>query len=266
MHLVGEGGDVLFAAPPAYLADLARRGEMTALWRHCLRWGRIRQCSPLVLMSRAVAVAAMSRRQALGTLAAALRRADPLEDPRSWHLDAVNRWDAPRGDWLPRTAREDLAEHVRAMADDLPDDQLGIADAVTRSQLRTQVVTERAVRDVGQEFGIEVHAPYLDTEVVRACLTLPAHRRADPAVAKPLLRAALTGLVPDTVLSRPTKGNYTRSAFLGVRRAAPALRRLLTESAGRPRPPGPGSRAGRPRRGDPRPTHTVGGAQPGVRR
>ena len=76
-----------------------------------------------------------------------------------------------------------------------------------------------------------MHAPYLDTEVVRACLTLPAHRRADPAVAKPLLRAALTGLVPDTVLSRPTKGNYTRSAFLGVRRAAPALRRLLTESA-----------------------------------
>jgi asparagine synthase (glutamine-hydrolysing) len=233
MHLVGEGGDVVLGAPPAYLADLARQGEWAALWRHCLRWGRIRQCSPLAVLRRAMAVVSTSRRQALHTLAATIVRAAPTEDRRPWHLGAIGYWDLPRGRWLTRRARADLADHVRSMADDSPTDladDVGVADAVTLSQLRTQVLTQQAVRDAGREFGVAVHAPYLDSEVVRACLALPAWRRADPALAKPLLRAALTGLVPDTVLTRPTKGNYARSAFLGARRAAPALRRLLAES------------------------------------
>lgn len=233
VHLVGEGGDVVLGAPPAYLADLARHGEWTALWRHCLRWGRIRQCSPLALLRRAVAVVSTSRRQALRTLAAAIARATPVEDRRPWYLGAIGYWDAPRGRWLTRRARADLADHVLAMADDHPADPadgLGVGDAVTLSQLRTQVLTERAVRAAGRDFGVAVHAPYLDSAVVRACLALPAWRRADPTVAKPLLRTALAGLVPDTVLTRPTKGNYARSAYAGVRRAAPALRRLLTDS------------------------------------
>ncbi|WP_460402371.1 albusnodin/ikarugamycin family macrolactam cyclase [Actinophytocola sediminis] len=232
LHLVGEGGDVVLGAPPAYLADLARQHEWAALWRHCLRWARIRQCSPLLLLRRALAVAT-SRRQALRALAAAILRAAPAEGRPPWDVGAIAYWDAPRGWWLTRGARSDLADHVRTMADDSPADpadHVGVADAVTMSQLRTQILTERAVRAVGGEFGVEVHAPYLDSEVVRACLALPAWRRADPAVAKPLLRAALTGLVPDTVLTRPTKGNYARSAFVGVRRAAPALRALLADS------------------------------------
>jgi asparagine synthase (glutamine-hydrolysing) len=114
----------------------------------------------------------------------------------------------------------------------VPDvDTLGAGDVVTLGRLRTQTLTQRAARDAGAGFGIAVHAPFLDTEVVRACLTLPAHRRADPVVPKPLLRVALAGLVPEPVLSRPTKGDYTRDAYLGIRRAAPALRRLLSSPA-----------------------------------
>ncbi|OLF11558.1 hypothetical protein BLA60_11425 [Actinophytocola xinjiangensis] len=231
-HLVGEGGDLVLGAPPAYLADLARQGEWAALWQHCLRWGRVRQCSPLSLLRRALAVGRVSRRQALRALATEIVLAAPARDRTAWHLGAIGYWEQPRGRWLTRRARTDLADHVHALADDRqadPADGLGVADAVTLSQLRTQVVAERAVRATGREFGVDVHAPYLDSDVVRACLALPAWRRADPAVAKPLLRTALTGLVPDSVLTRTTKGNYVRGAYAGVRRAAPALRGLLAE-------------------------------------
>lgn len=228
LHLVGEGGDLVVGAPPAYLADLARRGEMTALWRHCRRWGRVRQCSPLALLRRAVAMAGTSRRQALKALAATIARGVPRDGQPPWHLDAVGYWDAPHGHWLTRSARADFAGHVRALADE-PQETAGVGDAVTLSQLRTQLMTERAVRDVGEELGVAVHAPYLDSAVIRACLALPAHRRADPVVVRPLLRSALTGLVPDVVLNRPTKGKYTRNSYLGLRRAAPALRGLLAE-------------------------------------
>lgn len=229
MHLVGEGGDVVLSAPPAYLADLARRRDMTALWRHSVAWARIRQRSPLTLMRHAVVLAATSRRRALLHLAAAITRATP---PRNvlWETEAIAYWDVPQAHWLTRRARANLTAHIHAVADSSIDD-LGVGDVVTRSQLRTQMLTQRAVRDVGHEFGIAVHAPFSDSAVVRACLSLPAYRRADPTMPKPLLRLALSGLVPEPVLARPTKGDYTRSAYLGVRRAAPALRRLLADSA-----------------------------------
>lgn len=230
-HLVGEGGDVMTSAPPAYLADLARNGHVTALWRHCVRWARIRQTSPLALLRRATYMATTSRPQALHALAATIERATPLRGKPPWHVNAVSHWSTPRAQWLTRQARVDLTEHVRGLAEQSPSRDIGVADAVTLSQLRTQLMTQRAVRTAGLDYGIDVHAPYLDTEVVKACLSLPAYRRADPVVPKPLLVAALTGLVPRAVLTRPTKGDYTRSFHLGVRRAAPALRALLADSA-----------------------------------
>ncbi|WP_165960543.1 albusnodin/ikarugamycin family macrolactam cyclase [Actinocrispum wychmicini] len=229
VHLVGEGGDVVLGAPPAYLADLARRGDMGALWRHCVAWARIRQRSPLALARHAVALAATSRRRALLMLAASVGRATVPGEPL-WEAEAIGYWDVPQTHWLAKPARAELAAHIHAVAD-RTFDTMGVGDIVARGQLRTQVLTQRAVRHVGDEFGIAVHAPFLDSEVVRACLSLPAFRRVDPTTPKPLLRTALSGLVPEPVLTRPTKGDYTRSAYLGIRRAAPALRRLLADSA-----------------------------------
>lgn len=231
LHLVGEGGDVVADAPPAYLADLARHGELARLWRHSVAWARLRDRAPLALFRRAVRVGGTSRRMALHALARSLESGRPPGAIR-WEEDAIGYWPRPQADWLTRPARNRLAAHARQVADELPaGDGLGVGDVVTLGWLRQQALTQRAVREVGVEFGIAAHAPFLDTEVVRACLSLAACRRADPTVAKPLLRAALTGLVPEPVLARRTKGDYTKDAYQGVRRAAGELRRLLAEPA-----------------------------------
>jgi asparagine synthase (glutamine-hydrolysing) len=228
LHLVGEGGDVLLGAPPAYLADLARRGDLTTLWQHCLAWARLRTRSPHRLFRRAVALGATSRRRALLLLARDIERGRSV-GTSSWEEEWICWGRRPRADWLTARARKELAASVRdtAVHDPGPD---GIGDRVTRSWLRSQALTQRAVRDAGQELGIRVHAPFLDVDVVRACLSLPAYRRADTTVHKPLLRKALANLVPKAVLSHAAKGDYTRETYLGVRRAAPALRRLFTDS------------------------------------
>ena len=75
-----------------------------------------------------------------------------------------------------------------------------------------------------------MHAPFLDDEVIRAALSVPATRRADPWSYKPLLRAAMAGLVPDEVLGRRTKGDYSAESYCGARAAASALRELLRDS------------------------------------
>lgn len=230
IHLVGEGGDVVLGSPPAYLADLARRGEVARLWRHCTAWARLRGRSPLALFRRAVLLGGTTRRQALTALAAAVETGHPVST-ESWEQDRIAYWPRPHSNWLTPTARRSLAAHITDTADRLSaEDELDAGDAVTMEWVRQQALTLSTIRAVGAEFGIEVHAPFMDTEVVKACLSLPACRRADPTMPKPLLRTALAGIVPPAILARTTKGDYTRDAYLGVRRAAPTLRRLLSES------------------------------------
>ncbi|MFL6121606.1 albusnodin/ikarugamycin family macrolactam cyclase [Actinophytocola sp.] len=229
LHLVGEGGDVLLGAPPAYLADLARTRDLATLWRHCMAWARLRASSPLRLFRRAMVLGATSRRRALLTLARELQRGMPT-GATSWEDDWVCYWRRPPADWLAPGARRRLTAELHALADQ-DDGHDDIGDRVTMSWLRGQALTQRAVRDAGREFGIDVHAPFLDADVARACLSLAAHRRVDPAVHKPLLRRALSGLVPKAVLAHPAKGDYSRESHHGLRHAAPALRRLLAESA-----------------------------------
>jgi asparagine synthase (glutamine-hydrolysing) len=229
VHVVGEGGDVVVGAPHGYLADLARRGDVVRLWQHCMAWGRLRARSPLAVFRRAVLTGRTTRCQALRDLASAIEagRADRRD---TWETGAIAHVPRPWAHWLTPAARRSLAEHVRDVADrrtTAPD--VGVGDATTAEWVRQQALTLGSARAVGAEYGIEVHAPFMDTDVVRACVSVPAHRRADPKVPKPLLRAALSGLVPDAVLARGTKGNYTRDAHLGVRRAATALRRLMAE-------------------------------------
>ena len=229
LHLVGEGGDVLLGAPPAYLADLARAGDLARLWRHCIAWARLRTSSPLRLFRRAMTLGTTSRRRALLSFARELRRGGS-SPATSWEDDWVCYWRRPPAGWLPARTRRQLADDLIELAD--REEMAGnIGDLVTRSWLRGQTLTQRAVRDVGREFGISVQAPFLDSDVVRACLSLSAHRRVDPAVHKPLLRRALSDLVPKAVLSHPAKGDYSRESHHGLRHAAPALRRLLANSA-----------------------------------
>ncbi|MEK7153413.1 MAG: lasso peptide biosynthesis B2 protein, partial [Patescibacteria group bacterium] len=79
--------------------------------------------------------------------------------------------------------------------------------------------------------GLRVHAPFLDNDVVRACLQLPAYmRKDDPHIFKPLLDRALHGLVPSMVTQRNTKGDYGGTVYDGIRRAAQDIDRLLTDS------------------------------------
>ncbi|WP_206796486.1 lasso peptide isopeptide bond-forming cyclase [Amycolatopsis sp. MtRt-6] len=229
-HVTGEGGDVVLKAPAAYLADLARHGELTRLWYDCVAWARLRGRTPLALVGHALKLSRTTRRQALRSLAKDVAAGRPL-GAESWEADRIAYWRRPSAQWLTPAARRSLAAHIRDTADHLPgDDALEAGDVVTLELLRQQTLTLRTVRAVGAEFGIDVHAPFMDTEVVRACLALPARRRADPRTPKPLLRAALDGLVPAAVLARTTKGDYTRDVYAGVRRAAPVLRRMLTES------------------------------------
>jgi asparagine synthase (glutamine-hydrolysing) len=224
LHLVGEGGDHVLTAPHAYLADLARQREFGQLWRHCHAWARLRHRSPASLLAHSLRLAATTSRRGLLVLARQLERRQPTLD--SWESRAITVTGNLLCDWLTPAAGKALAAQLACAAQS---DLRHAGDQAATAALRSACRAQQAVREVAAGWGIAAHAPFLDPEVARVCLSLPAWRRADLRSAKPLLRQAMTGLIPDAVFTRKTKGDYTTTAHLGTRQAIQALRTLLTD-------------------------------------
>jgi asparagine synthase (glutamine-hydrolysing) len=229
LHLTGEGGDAILMAAPSYLADLARQQALGALWRHCGEFARLRHAAPAALAARAIRLAGTSPGTALRATATALAR--PAVGSTAW-AGLVSWWPRPQAaGWLTAGARRQLAE----LAAD-PDTAravpagVGPADLAALADLRRSGAASRHLRALGRRHGLAVHAPFLDTTVVHAALSVAAATRADPASYKPMLGAALAGLVPAEVLARRTKGDYSAEYYLGARQAATELRRLLSDS------------------------------------
>jgi asparagine synthase (glutamine-hydrolysing) len=229
-HLTGEGGDAVLGATPAYLAELVKPRSLAGLVRHCGALARLRHTSPALLARRAMRAAVTRPSTALGRLATALRR--PTSETLSWP-DAVCLWPTS-GEavaWLTVPMRQHLAEVAAdpVTARSVPRDARP-ADLTALTELRHSAGAQRYLCQLGNRMGVAVHAPFLDNMIVRACLRVPASQRMDPWIYKPLLPSAMTGLVPDQVFDRRSKGDYTAEDYRGARRAAPRLRDLLHNS------------------------------------
>jgi asparagine synthase (glutamine-hydrolysing) len=227
VHVTGEGGDALLHPSPAYLADLARMCSARRFARDSIAIARLRHRSPLRVAGEAAQLARVSPRKALRDLAGQLREpAAGLPSPLSW-------WRLS-GDvlgWLkPEIRRElsDIAGDPRT-ADLLPD-AVGPADHSALVELRSAGQAQRFLRELGASIGLAVHAPYLDNAVVHAAMAIPAVRKADPHRFKPLLSAALDGLVPADVLARRTKGAYQAEEYLGARQSRAQIYSWLADS------------------------------------
>ncbi|AQZ61099.1 putative asparagine synthetase [[Actinomadura] parvosata subsp. kistnae] len=230
LHITGEGGDAIFGAAPSYLGELARHGHLRRLARHCAGQAALRHTSTLALAMRAGRLALTSPVAALARLSRRLLRPDQSE--LTWP-DAIAWWpvDGAVLTWLTPLMRAELAEAVRdpGLAECLAPDG-GPAQMAMRTELRLSAESQRHLRDLGALDGIRVHAPFLDNAVVAAGLAVPSGRRGDPFTSKPLLAAALRGLVPQAVFRRRTKGDYSAEEYHGARVAARHLYALLDDS------------------------------------
>ncbi len=229
-HLTGDGGDAVLIAPPAYLADLARCRRRGALWQHAAGWARLRHRPVHRLIGAARRVAHTSRAQAIEQYASALELcATGRAGQRCWEdligwvpAHPCRRWFTPHGRAVAaaalRDASHELAEGVA------PGDtaSVGVVQAHGRAH--------RSHVELAAGHGVALHAPYLDDAVVTACLAVPAAERTSPRQVKPLLRAAMTGRVPDAALSRSTKGDYSMLAYRGLSRHHRTIGELLTNS------------------------------------
>jgi len=67
-------------------------------------------------------------------------------------------------------------------------------------------------------FGVTWHAPYLDSRVVEATMSIRLEDHCDPRRYKPVLADAMRGVVPADILGRQTKGEFSEDVYAGLHR------------------------------------------------
>lgn len=203
--LEGVGGDQLFQVSEIFFADLLRTGrwaELAREWkakglsgsgfRNFFRWA-IQPNLP----RPALALASFARggRPLVGYLERTLPPWIDKRFARDHELDSRDRVHAPRA---PRGSRADQ-EMVWYLS----------------NQYFARVFGR--VSTFAREEGVEIRSPLYDRRVIEFALTRPRHERSAGTETKTLLRAAMRGLLPDSVLrTRTTRtgvtgGYYARS-------------------------------------------------------
>jgi asparagine synthase (glutamine-hydrolysing) len=230
VHLGGGGADALLVAPPAYLGELASKRQIRRLMADARALSAVREESQAAIVGRAMRLARTPVHKALRTYATQLgtsRASHP-----KW-IDAISWWPGPglESTWLTPRARSTLVALVQQRADATEyADHGGAADFLAAQELRRSADVQHRLDSLAREHGIWPQAPFLDSNVARACMRMPARLRAHGATLKPLLREAMRERVPVAAITRSSKGDYGAEDHLGVRRAVRELRCRLSSS------------------------------------
>ncbi|MGH3903458.1 MAG: asparagine synthase-related protein [Pseudonocardiaceae bacterium] len=225
-HLTGHGGDELFGTFPSYLHTLFRSHPLIAA-RHARGYRALRRWSAwdtLCALNDGTTFAAW-----LAGIAGQLTAPPPA--PTIPHFGWG--WPARMPPWATHSAVEAASSLLRDKAAEMP-------EPLARSRVQHEVLQQirvcgRAVRqfaallaDMGA--GSQLAAPYLDDRVIEAALAVRLHERMTPWQYKPLLVAAIRGVVPDEILGRTTKGDFTADVYAGLKQHRAALLELFAGS------------------------------------
>jgi asparagine synthase (glutamine-hydrolysing) len=223
LHLTGIGGDHVAWCSEAYYHRLVRTRPLFGLRQ--LRGFRALWQWPLGGTIHALA----DSRPYRTWLADA---ADRLRDPAPPSVATGLGWGmAPRlFGWVSadaeRSARRALLD-AAATAEPLHPDRGMHADL---EQIRSTARVIRQWDRMAARAGLPMASPFLDDGVIEACLSVRPDERVTPWRYKPVLTAAMSGVVPDACLRRATKATASMDASDGLREHRADLLALWEDS------------------------------------
>ena len=132
---------------------------------------------------------------------------DAVNDVELPELPRINDWSVPFRfpPWLSKEARHSSAERLWQLGKDVEPLGDNLAEHFDIFTLREAGKAARSTGLVGQSTGVSYDAPLLDDHVVEAALEVRYEDRDSPIEWKPLMKAAMRGLLPDDYLRRTTK-------------------------------------------------------------
>ncbi|RKN45043.1 asparagine synthase-related protein [Streptomyces hoynatensis] len=212
LHLTGSGGDEVFRLSPRHLHDLVRDHPLRALPR--IRAHRLHHRQPLWSLLRALGERGTYRgwlTRAAEDLAAGGQA--PRWPSMSWGpAPAMPPWTTSAG---VETARALLREAAATRPEPFATRR---AQHIAVQYARTAGAGVRWLGQAARRAGLPQAAPCLDDNVLDAALSVRMEDRERPGRYKPLLTAAMEGIVPAPLLTRTTKGDYSADFYASLHR------------------------------------------------
>lgn len=215
--LSGKGGDEVMLAALPYL-HLARSRDRRTAREHRAGWAALWN-TPLSDIRAQAADPGPYRTWLTGCLA-------PQQRPRA-------RWEARPvlPPWLTAYARELLDGAVATAVRNQGPLHERVHQHTALAAVRATARLNRLQAAAARAEGLHIAYPFADRQVIEAVLACRAEQRISPFEPRPLLRAAMRGIVPDTLLARRTKGGYSAGDDQAARRHRHLASALLQHSS-----------------------------------
>jgi asparagine synthase (glutamine-hydrolysing) len=223
-YLNGVAGDQVLLASPGAVVDLYRAGRRSVAIQRAFTASRRATTYPLPIITSMRRAARQTYAQDLELLATELLAGQTRPDEQLFWVRGM-----PVANSLTADGKRIVANslHEFATTTSQPVSLGALHDAQT---VRRVTIGRAVTTTLAQERGILLHMPFLDTKVVEACLSLPSYERSWPGSYKPLLGAAMRGVLPQFLLDRTTKGSFSGTMYQGIRQNRVHLERLIRNS------------------------------------
>jgi asparagine synthase (glutamine-hydrolysing) len=218
--LTGEGGDELAYFAPFDLADHVRGGRLLTAWKETRRWSSARNQGLWSIFRQfgLVPIFPIWMREGWGPL---LRHGQGVW-PRLGFF-SVPPWIRPEF-----ARRYGLRERGKAYASRM----FGRPTADSWNQFTLTTISGDWARwNLAAPLGLNLSHPFRDPRLVRFALGLPRELRAAPGQNKPLLQAAMKGILPDGIRAKTTSPGFDDIYGLGLRKHLPLLEEMVRKSA-----------------------------------
>jgi asparagine synthase (glutamine-hydrolysing) len=219
--LTGLGSDEMLDMQPSYLADLLRSGRLWTAWSEASRWAAAQNSNVWEQLRRHGFdyLLPASMRMGLGNW---LRGGyAPWGRQTEWTIAPWVRFDfARRMDLRARI----LANCCRIHHACRP---VGVSMALWRIR---QNYGDFCRLNLAAPHGMMLTHPFLDPRVLSLGVGIQSRIRPQPGVQKPILAAAMRGILPECILNRANKGHFNEVCYVGLSRNLRRMEALIDEA------------------------------------
>jgi len=224
-YFTGEGGDNVLAPESDYVADLYLAGYRGEAMQRAAQYARYKTMSPRTVKQVLQQTVRMSYAQSLRELAAKVRAGEVNTSPL-----AVRWCDMYDTTWWTSEAKRMVAEELLQLAEEAEGQTLPPASLHGWQSVRRVAQGRAFTHELARSMGMVLHVPFLDTEVVHTCFSLPSYLHVVKGVFKPLLSASFNSELPALLLRRTTKTMFNGSAYRGIKVNQAAIREIIQSS------------------------------------